>query len=194
MKQEDRTPGSEDPDLARLLEEVGAGRAKASEELLPLVYEQLRAVAEHQMGQERRDHTLQATALVHEAYLRLAGDQDIAWDNRAHFFAAAARAMRRIVIDHARARGRQKRGGDARRVPLSNVVDLLTEADADTAMAVDEAVEKLAEVDPRMAEIVQLRFFAGMSVDQTARALSISERTVRREWSLARAWLTRELA
>jgi len=194
VKEEDDKPGSQDPDFARLLDEVGAGRARASEELLPLVYEQLRAVAAHQMGRERRDHTLQATALVHEAYLRLAGDTEIGWDNRAHFFGAAARAMRRIVIEHARARGRLKRGGDARRVPLSNVVDLLTEADAAQALAVDEAIERLALQDPRMAEIVQLRFFAGMSVDQTARALQISERTVRREWALARAWLTRELA
>ncbi len=180
-------------DLLRLLDDVGKGRVGASEELLPLVYQQLRRVAAKQMASERKDHTLQATALVHEAYLRLAGGAAITWKSRAHFLAVAARAMRRIAIDHARDRGRIKRGGEVRRVPLGSVLDLLTEVDLDEAIAIDEAVERLAVKDPRMAEIVHLRFFAGLSMDETARALEISVRTVRREWNLARAWLAREL-
>ncbi len=178
--------------LTRILREIGAGRAKASDELLPLVYDELRFLARQRLREERVNHTLNATALVHEAYLRLAGGDAVAWENRAHFFGAAARAMRRVLIDHARRRGRAKRGGEQRQIPLS-VVDLMTDPVRDDVLAIDQAVEKLAARDPRMAEIVQLRFYAGLSVEETASALGLSDRTVRREWNLARAWLTREL-
>jgi len=179
--------------LTRILREVAAGRALPSDALLPLVYDQLRAIARQRLRQERAGHTLNATALVHEAYLRLAGDAALPWENRAHFFGAAARAMRRILIDHARKRGRLKRGGtSAHQVPLS-LLDLAADADAADVLAVDDAVERLCARDPRMGEIVHLRFYAGLSVEETAAALDISDRTVRRDWNLARAWLAREL-
>jgi len=175
-----------------VLQDVGAGRAQASEQLLPLVYEELLVIARQRLRDERAHHTLNATALVHEAYMRLVGDAAAGWENRAHFFGAAARAMRQVLIDYARKRGRAKRGGDQARIPL-NVVDLAVEAPIEDVLAVDRAVEKLAAKDPRMAEVVQLRFYAGLSVEETAAALGMSERTVRREWSLARAWMMREL-
>ena len=178
--------------LTRVLLDVGAGRAQASEQLLPLVYEELLVIARQRLRDERAHHTLNATALVHEAYMRLVGDTAGGWENRAHFFGAAARAMRQVLIDYARKRGRAKRGGDQPRIPL-NVVDLAVEAPVEDVLAVDRAVEKLAAKDPRMAEVVQLRFYAGLSVEETAAALGMSERTVRREWSLARAWMMREL-
>jgi len=178
--------------LTRILQDISAGRAKASDELLPLVYDELRSLARQRLREERVNHTLNATALVHEAYLRLAGDDKVAWENRAHFFGAAARAMRRVLIDHARKRNRLKRGNEHRQVPLS-VVDLMVDADRDEVLAIDAAVEKLAARDQRMAEIVHLRFYAGLSVEETASALGLSDRTVRREWAVARAWLSREL-
>ena len=179
-------------DVTRLLERASGGDPRAGRELLPLVYEQLRACAQKQMAGERSDHTLQATALVHEAYLRLVGTRQTTWDSRAHFYVAAAEAMRRILIEHARRRGRIKRGGDRKRV-LSSVEDLALEADFEEIVAVDGAIRRLEDRDARMAKIVQLRFYAGLSVEETAKALGVSDRTVRREWSLARAWLHREL-
>jgi RNA polymerase sigma factor (TIGR02999 family) len=178
--------------LTRVLQDVSAGRADVADVLLPLVYEELRGMAQRRMRAERVDHTLEATALVNEAYLRLVGDVDVAWENRAHFFGAAARSMQRILVEHARARGRRKRSGGRRRLPL-NVVDLAVEADVEDVLAVEQAVERLGEFDPRLAEIVRLRFYAGLGVEDTARALGLSVRTVRREWTVARAWLAREL-
>ena len=175
--------------MTRLLE--GADGA-ASEQLLPLVYEELLVIARQRLRDERPNHTLGATALVHEAWLRLGGDDRISWQNRAHFFGAAARAMRQVLIDYARRRGREKRLGERRQLPLS-VVDLAVEAPLEDVLAVDRAVDALARQDPHLAELVQLRFYAGLSVEETAAALGLSARSVRREWSLARAWLTREL-
>lgn len=179
--------------LGRILDEVRAGRIEGSDTLLPLVYDELRVLARQCMIGERADHTLDATALVHEAYLRLSGSEEIAWESRAHFFGAAAVAMRRILVEHARKRGRKKRGGGQRRVAL-DVVDLLDEADPEEVLAVEQAVDRLCALDERTGRIVHLRFYAGLSVEETAAALSISERTVRREWTLARAWLMRELS
>jgi RNA polymerase sigma factor (TIGR02999 family) len=179
-------------ELTRILRDVGAGRARASDELLPLVYEELLLIARQRLRDERVNHTLNATALVHEAYLRLAGDESAAWDSRAHFFGAAARAMRQVLIDYARRRGREKRIGGRRQLPL-NVVDLAVESPLEDVLAVDDALEKLAKKDPHLADVVQLRFYAGLSLEETALALGISERTVRREWSLARAWMMKEL-
>ncbi len=181
-------------DVTRILYAIEGGDAKAARELLPLVYDQLRKIAQQRMAGERTGHSLDATALVHEAYLKLVGDDDseLRWANRAHFFAAAAEAMRRILVDHARARGRQKRGGEGARLSLS-VATLGVEQDADEVMALDDALRKLEKHDSRMARIVSLRFFAGLSVDETAESLELSARTVKREWSVARAWLYREL-
>ncbi len=179
-------------DITRLLEAVGEGDPRAAQKLLPQVYQQLRKAAQKQMADERPDHTLQATALVHEAYIRLVGSHEVTWENRAHFYVAAAEAMRRILIEHARKRGRIKRGGDLARVPLSAVY-LAEEANPEEIMSVDSAIRRLEERDSRMAKIVRLRFFAGLSTEEVAETLGLSDRTVRREWALARAWLHKEL-
>jgi RNA polymerase sigma factor (TIGR02999 family) len=181
-------------DFARLLDRASAGDLNAARELLPLVYQQLRACAAQLMATERPGHTLQPTALVHEAYLRLVGQGQTCWENRAHFYVAAAESMRRILIEHARRRGRQKRGGDWRKISLNSVDLAGKDVPLDEILSVDEAIRRLEEKDERMAKIVQLRFFAGLSVQETATLLGISDRTVRREWALARAWLFRNLS
>ncbi len=186
-------PDSEPNDVTGWLEAASAGDPRAARELLPLVYVQLRKAAQLQMAGERPDHTLQATALVHEAYLRLVGSRQTNFDNAAHFYVAAAEAMRRILIEHARKRARIKRGGDQRRVSLSAAY-LAEEARPEEIMSVADAIGRLEKLDGRMARIVRLRFFVGLSVDETAEALGLSGRTVRREWALARAWLHRELS
>ena len=166
----------------------------SGESILPAVYEQLRALARERMAEERRDHTLQATALVHEAYLRLARGGDPRFANRAHFFAAAAEAMRRILVEHARARGREKRGGSAPRESLPlDVVDLAARSDPEEILMLDEALRRLESTDAMAAAVVRLRFFAGLSGDETAAALGASPSTVDRNWIYARAWLRREL-
>ena len=175
-------------DVTRILAAIEGGDARAADELLPLVYEQLRRIAHQRMAEERSGHTLQATALVHEAYLRLVGGQEVGWANRAHFYFAAGEAIRRILIEHARKRNRIKRGGDRHRVPVS-VADLAAEEDFEEIVAVDDAIRRLEEEDAQAARVVRLRFFAGLSVDETARALDVSPRTVAREWAYARAWL-----
>lgn len=175
------------PQITELLQAVGR-RPSASEELLNLVYDQLRQMARQRMGNERAGHTLQATALVHEAFLKLVGDENLSWENRGHFYAACAQAMRRILIDHARKRGAEKRGGGQKRLPL-NVVDLAEETDPAQVLALNEAMEELERSDPRSASIVRLRFFAGLDVEETASVLGLSERTVMRDWAYARARL-----
>ena len=175
-----------------LMRAAAKGDGAAASELLPLVYERLRAIARERMRQENAGHTLQATALVHEAYLRLVGDEAMSWSSRAGFYCAAAQAMRRILIDHARRRGRVKRGGEMNRKPL-DLVDLAADDDTEDVLALDEALTRLGERDARAAKIVELRFYAGLSVEDTAAALELSERTVKREWSFARAWLFKEL-
>ena len=183
---------SKPSDITRLLDAAGEGDPRAAQKLLPLIYDQLRKAAQKQMAEERPDHTLQATALVHEAYIRLVGSHQTVWENRAHFYVAAAEAMRRILIEHARKRGRIRRGGDRNRVPL-NAIYLADEAHPEEIMSVSTAIRRLEGRDSRMAKIVRLRFFAGLSVEETATTLGVSDRTVRREWALARAWLHREL-
>jgi RNA polymerase sigma factor (TIGR02999 family) len=173
--------------VTELLRAMGK-RESAAEELLAVVYEHLRLIARQRMGGERAGHTLQATALVHEAFLKLIGDEDISWENRGHFYAAAAQAMRRILIDHARKRHAEKRGGSLKRVPLS-VVDLATDTDPEQVMALEEAMTELERSDPRAASVVRLRFFAGLDVEETASVLGLSERTVMRDWAYARAVL-----
>ena len=166
----------------------GANRREVFDRLLPMVYDELRIIARGRLHHERQGHSLQATALVHEAYIRmLAGDQP-SWNDRGHFFRAAAEAMRRILIDHARKRGRVKRGGGRVQVTLGDV-EVGAGLPLEDLLALDEAIQRLEGQDPRMAEIVRLRFFAGLSVEETAKALDVSERTVKREWAVARAWL-----
>lgn len=184
----DRTPG----DITLLLAELRAGNRSAESRLLPLVYDELRRLARRYMRAERRDHTLQPTALVHEAYMRLAGQRDMSWQNRAHFFAVAAQLMRRILVDHARAHKAEKRGGNESKIELGEGL-ALTEAKAAELLAVDEALTRLAECDPRQARVVELRFFGGLSEEEAAEVLGVSTRTVKRDWSVARAWLFKEI-
>ncbi len=179
--------------VTQLLAAASEGDSQAAEALLPLVYAELQGLARSFMAREGRGHTLQPTALVHEAYLRLVGDADVRWDNRGHFFVAAATAMRRILIERARARGRLKRGGDRGRVPLADEV-LTVEPPSDDLIALEEALARLERSDPRKGSVVMLRYFAGLSVDQTAAALGISPATVKNEWSFARAWLHRAMS
>jgi len=179
-------------EITRLLDEAGHGQQHAPATLLPLVYDELRKLAAHRMNSERADHTLEATALVHEAYMRLVGDQDVQWANRAHFFAAAAEAMRRILIEHARAKQGPQRGGDRRKMPM-DVLDLAVADDPEQILALDEAICRLEEQDADAARVVRLRFYAGLSVEETAAAMNISDRTVKREWAFARAFLFRKL-
>ena len=169
----------------------GGKRDLSAGELLPLVYDELRVLAQHRLGQEGAAHTIQATALVHEAYVRLAGP--VRFANTAHFFKVAAEAMRRILIDHARGRGREKRGGEGVRVPLTSVLDLAAAPDSEQIVAFDEAICRLEEEAALAASVVRLRFYAGLSIDETAESLGISARTVDREWRYARAWLFRAL-
>jgi RNA polymerase sigma factor (TIGR02999 family) len=180
--------------LTALLNEAGAGDSRASTDLLPLVYEQLRALAGRKMGRERPDQTLQATALVHEAYLRLVDTTKVQlWESRWHFFAAAAESMRRILVDNARRRGRIKRGGGQRRVDLDNV-ELTLNDPPDELIALDEALVKLAEEHPAKAQLVNLRYFGGLTHEEAAQALGISTSTADRHWTYARAWLYRQMA
>ena len=166
---------------------------RASDQLLPLVYEELRKLAAARLIHEQPDQTLTATALVHEAYMRLVGvDNDQTWENKAHFFGAAAEAMRRVLLNRARDKKRLKRGGDRKRVDLSSV-NLALETPPDLLVDLDEAIEALATQDSISAKLVKLKFFAGLSGDEIGRQLGISRRTVTKEWTVARAWLRREL-
>ena len=178
-------------DFTRLLQAASADGEAGIRRVLPVVYAELRSIARQRMGQERKDHTLQATALVHEAFFRLVGDGDLAWESRAHFFHAAAEAMRRLLIEHARKRARIKRGGDRKR-SFGDVLDL-AEADRDEILSLDDAIRRLGQTDEQAATIVRLRFFAGLTVEETAMALGVSDRTVNRQWQFARAWLYRAM-
>ena len=176
-------------EVTRILNAVELGDFAAADQLLPLVYDELRKLAAARMADEAADHTLQATALVHEAWLRLTGDEpDTRFANRAHFFAAAAEAMRRILVDRARARATGKRGGGWERIDLEKV-EIAADADDETLVLVSELLEKLAQEEPKVAEVVKLRFFAGLTLEEIGQALGLSERTVKRHWSFARAWL-----
>ena len=180
-------------DVTRILTAIEHGDVKAVNELLPLVYEELRRLAAQKMSQERPGQTLQATALVHEAYLRLVGSENRNWSGRAHFFAAAAEAMRRILIENARRKQRLKRGGARQRVELDDAHIPIEEPPEDM-IALDEALAKLAAEDSTKAELVKLRYFAGLTIEQAAQMLGISKATADRYWSYARAWLFHEIS
>ena len=183
------TPGT---DVTQALIELSGGDPGAFERLLPMIYDHLRGLARRELRHERPDHTLTPTALVHEAYLKLVQLDRITWRGRAHFFAACAQEMRRILISYARKQKADKRGGTAVAVPLENAV-LAAQTRPAELVALDEALQRLSALDPRQARTVECRFFAGMSVEETAEALEISPATVKREWTAARAWLNREL-
>jgi len=177
-------------EITQLLVAWSDGDRAALDQLTPLVYEELRRLAHQYMSQERPGHTLQTSALVNEAYLRLIDQKDVHWQNRAHFFGIAAQMMRRILVDHARQRRYAKRGGAARQVPLDEAMIVSEERAADV-VALDQALNSLAEIDPRKSQIVELRFFGGLSIEETAEVLKVSPGTVMREWTLAKAWLKR---
>jgi RNA polymerase sigma factor (TIGR02999 family) len=180
-------------DVTDILGRIEQGETQAAEQLLPLVYDELRRLAARKLAHEKPGQTLQATALVHEAYLRLVDtDSDRGWNSRGHFFAAAAEAMRRILIERARTKGRQKWGGDWRRVDLDNL-DLFTSVTPDQLLSLDEAIDRLAAEDSTAAKLVRLRYFAGLSLNEAAEPLAISTATAYRHWSYARAWLLRAL-
>ena len=181
-------------DITCILNRVEQGDAQAAAELLPLVYEELRRLARHKMANEAPGQTLQPTALVHEAWLRLGGSEAPSFQSRAHFFGAAAEAMRRILIERARRRIAAKRGGGAQAVPLDEIEVPSPAADDDRLLAVNEALEKFAVLDPRKAELVKLRFFAGLTIHQAAAALGIAESTADADWAYAKSWLRLELA
>ncbi len=179
-------------DVTRALVALSAGDSAAMDRLLPLVYDHLRRVAERELRRERVGHTLSPTALVHEAYLKLVQLDRITWEGRSHFFGAAASAMRRILISYARMHKAEKRGSGAERVPIEDVVVAARERPADL-LALDEALTRLAAAHPRQAQVVELRFFAGMEIEAVADALGVSAPTIKRDWTAARAWLNREL-
>jgi RNA polymerase sigma factor (TIGR02999 family) len=179
-------------DVTRILNAIERGDTKATDELLPLVYEELRVLAAQKLSQEKPGQTLQATALVHEAYLRLVGNEPQSWNGRGHFFAAAAEAMRRIIIENARRKKTIKRGGALPAEPIQG--DLLAEDSGEDLLALDEALAKLSVSEPIIGDLVKLRYFAGLTIDQVAQIQGISRRTVIDRWAYARSWLAREIA
>lgn len=180
-------------EVTQILDQIHHGRRAAAKELLPLVYAELRRLAVHRMSKEQAGLTLQPTALVHEAYVRLVGDSEIQWDGRAHFFGAAAEAMRRILIEGARRRNSLKQGGNIQRRELADGDAVVQPDNAAELLDLDAALTKLASHEPELSKLVELRYFAGLSVDEAAEALGLSARTVKRNWAYARAWLGREM-
>jgi RNA polymerase sigma-70 factor (ECF subfamily) len=179
-------------EITQALQRLNRGDRHAADDLFSLVYDQLRDMARRQFRNERRAHTLQPTALVHKAYLALVEHENVNFEQRAHFFATAAKIMRQLLVDHARAKGRRKRGGDRKREPLHP--DTLVISRDEDVLQVEAALEKLATVDSRQAKIVELRFFGGLTVEEVAAVLGVSKRTVEAEWTMIRAWLRKELA
>jgi RNA polymerase sigma factor (TIGR02999 family) len=184
---------SQPSDVTRLLIELSSGQTGAMDRLVPLVYEELKALAASQLRRERGDHTLGATALVHEAFFRLVDQRSVSWQGRSHFFGVAAQAMRRILVDHARRHTASKRERQMQ-VTLETDAALASDAGSEEVMAVDQALARLASLDPRQAQLVELRYFAGFSIEETAELMDISPATVKREWAFARAWLQKELS
>ena len=184
--------GTSPQEVTRLLLDWSNGNQAALDKLMPLVDRELNRLAHHYMRRENPGHTLQTTALVNEAYLRLVDQKHVHWKNRAHFFALSAQLMRRILVDHARKRKYGKRGGDAHRVSFDEAIIVSRERGADL-VALDDALDKLAAIDSRKSKVVELRFFGGLSIEETAEALSVSPLTVKRDWSMAKAWLYNSL-
>lgn len=180
-------------DVTRLLVEWSDGRTEALDALMPLVYDELRRLARSYLTRERTGHTLQPTALVNEAYLRLVDQRSVRWQNRAHFFGIAAQLMRRLLVDHARAAYAEKRGGGAPRLELDAAANVTAPEPAVDLEELDRALERLSRIDPRQSRIVELRYFAGATNEETAEALGIAVATVKRDWNVARAWLRREM-
>ncbi len=179
--------------ITRMLNEWSGGNREALEELMPLVYDELHRQAARFLSRERRDHTLQATALIHETYLKLVDQRDVNWESRTHFFAIAASLMRRILVDYARKKNREKRGGDIIKLTLEDAAQVAGKEKSIDLMALDEALTRLEQNDEQQARIVELRYFSGLTLEETAAALKISRTTVAADWNMAKAWLHREL-
>lgn len=175
-------------DVTQALRDLSNGQKSAPDKLMPLVYDELRKLAHSYLQEERQDHTLQATALVHEAYLRLVDWRNVSWQNRAHFFALAAQVMRHILVDYARAREAEKRGGRATKISLDEAINFAQQREVDL-FELDEALTKLAELDSMQSKVVELRFFGGLTIEETAEVLLVSPDTIKYEWRLAKAWL-----
>lgn len=180
-------------DVTLILKQLSAGDQEAVNKLVPVLYDELRRLAAYYLRKERSDHTLQATALVHEAYVRLVDQREVEWKNRNHFFAVAAQLMRRVLLDHARKHQAVKRGGPLPKVKLDDVV-AMCEENAAELVALDGLLNRLSTIDPQQTRVVELRFFGGMSVEETAEVMNISPATVKREWAMAKAWFARELS
>ena len=182
-------------DITGLLQEWQQGSREAIDQLMPLVYGELHSLAARYLSRERRDNTLQPTALVHEAYLKLAGQNAVSWQNRAHFFGIAAQLMRRILVDHARHHGRAKRGGEVERLSIDQVDPAApVTMDVVDAYTLDQALVRLEALDAQQGRVVELRFFGGLTIEETAEVMRLSSGTVKRDWAVARAWLYRELS
>jgi RNA polymerase sigma factor (TIGR02999 family) len=182
-----------DPNITQLLAHVQNGDREAERQLMEAVYEELHRLAAGYMRRERPDHTLQASALVNEAYVRLIGNGPVSWESRAHFFVTAAQTMRRVLIDHARRHVAEKRGGAGVRIDLNENIAAVENTESGRMLDLDRALTRLASLDARQARVVELRFFAGLTVEQTAEVMAISEKTVKRDWAVARAWLEGEI-
>lgn len=180
-------------EITQLLKDWSEGNQIALDKLMPLVYEELRRQASRYLQNERQGHTLQTTALIHEAYLKLIGINEIEWQNRNHFFALASTAMRRILVDYARERKRDKRGGNAENLPLDEALVISANEKSVDLIALDDALNRLTKLDERQAKVVELRYFSGLSIDETAEVLGIANSTVRLDWNLAKAWLKQEI-
>ncbi|MGI8639670.1 MAG: sigma-70 family RNA polymerase sigma factor [Pyrinomonadaceae bacterium] len=183
----------EPPDITHILQELSDGKADVFDSLMPLVYDELRRQAARFMRRERPNHTLQTTALIHEAFLKLVNQKEVRWQNRAHFFAIAATAMRRILVDYAKTRNREKRGGDAVMLQLDENVEAVASRRSIDLEALDEALNRLAHFDERQARVVELRYFSGLTEQETAEVLGVSPATVRLDWKMAKAWLRNQL-
>lgn len=192
MEGDSRARNLESVDVTALLGELSKGKPDAADQLIPVVYDELRRLANSYMRREREGHTLQATALVHEAYMKLVEQRAVNWQSRAHFFGIAAQIMRRLLVDHARGRLRDKRGGGQFVVPLENAL-VFSPEQSSGLIELDGALDRLATMDARQARIVELRFFAGLTVEEAAEVLGVSPKTVKRDWSVAKAWLHGEL-
>ncbi|MDQ6785743.1 MAG: sigma-70 family RNA polymerase sigma factor [Acidobacteriota bacterium] len=181
-------------EVTQLLVKLTDGNTQAIEELLPLIYDELRNLAGKYLRRERASHTLQPTALVHEAYLKLIDQTQVKWQNRAHFFGVAANIMRRILVDHARRTKADKRGGDAEKLPIEEEILVVSNEKSVELLALDEALENLAKLDPQKSKIVELRYFGGLSVEETAEVMGVSAITIKRQWRMAKAWLYGQIA
>ena len=181
------------PEISVLLREWNDGDRAALDDLLPLVYNELHQQARRYLRRERQDHTLQTTALIHEAYIKLIGQKNVEWESRNHFFAIAAKLMRRILVDHARTKHRDKRGGDDVKLPLDEATHIVVDERDVDLIALDDALNRLENIDEQQARVVELRYFSGLSLEETAEALKISRATAARDWAMAKAWLHREL-